>query len=408
MINSRGGKVVVFDVAIIGGGMSGLVSAIEVKRNFPKKSVVIFERLDRVGKKILATGNGRCNLDNLTANHNDYNSPSFVLPALEKYSALSNLDFWKSLGLMTVEDNEGRVYPRSNSASSVLDLLRFETEKLGVKIIFEKVEKIEKKDVFLINSIKSKNVILCAGGCSSPSQGSDGSGFNIARKSGHKITPLYPSLVQITTDTRFTKILKGVRVKGKLTLKENEKVIGVSEGEILFADYGLSGIATMDLSRFLRKLRNIDNGKICLDMASDMEENEILYFLENYKKSNPSLQCENFLSGIIPKAVGKIIMKKCGVFLGEAVGNLTEKDIRNIIKAIKNFEFKVTGTKGYDFSQVTAGGVDLKEVDENTLQSKILKGLYLCGEILDVDSRCGGFNLHWAVSSARLAAELKG
>ena len=237
-----------FDVAVIGGGASGLVSAIEVKRNYPKKSVVIFEKLDRVGKKILATGNGRCNLDNLTATKEDYNSPSFVQFALEKYTPLSNLDFFSGLGLLTVSDSEGRVYPRSNSASSVLDALRFETEKLGIKIIFQKVEKIEKKDVFIINNIKAEKVIMCCGGASSPSQGSDGSGFDLAKKFGHRITPLYPSLVQITTDTRFTKSLKGVRVKGKLTLKEKENFIGSSEGEILFADYGLSGIATMDLS----------------------------------------------------------------------------------------------------------------------------------------------------------------
>ena len=249
---------------------------------------------------------------------------------------------------------------------------------------------------------------MCAGGKSSPSQGSDGSGFEVMKKSGHSITKLYPSLVQITTDTRFTKILKGVRVKGKLTLKENEKIIGLSEGEILFADYGLSGIATMDLSRFLRNVSDVGKAKIHLDMACDMEENELLSFLLYYKKNNPSLECENFLSGIIPKAVGKIVMKKCGISLGEKVEGLTEKDIKNIIKTLKNFEFKVTGTKGYEFSQVTAGGVKLNEVCNETLQSKLIEGLYICGEILDVDSRCGGFNLHWAVSSARLAAELKG
>lgn len=408
MIITEGGKRMIFDVAIIGGGMSGLVSAISVKRNYPEKSVVIFERLDRVGKKILATGNGRCNLDNLTANPNDYNSPSFVLPALNNYSPQSNLDFWRSLGLLTVSDSEGRVYPRSNSASSVLDALRFETEKLGVKIIFEQVSKIDKKDVFYINNVKAEKVILCAGGQSSPSQGSDGSGFSVAKKLGHNITKLYPSLVQITTDTRFTKILKGVRVKGKLTLKENEKVIGFSEGEILFADYGLSGIATMDLSRFLRNVADISNAKIYLDMACDMEEKEIFSFLMSYRNNNPTLECENLLSGIIPKAAGKIVVKKCGVFLGEKVGNLTEKDIKNIMKTLKNFEFKVTGTKGYEFSQVTAGGVNLNEVHNDSLQSELIKDLYLCGEILDVDSRCGGFNLHWAVSSARLAAELKG
>lgn len=399
----------VWDVAIIGGGMSGLVSAIEVKRNYPEKSVVIFEKLDKVGKKILATGNGRCNLDNLTANKNDYNNPGFVSFALEKFSSESNLDFWKSLGLLTVADNEGRVYPRSNSASSVLDALRFEVENLGIEIVFENIVSLTKSKNFKINNnYEAKRVIVCMGGCSSPSQGSDGSGLDLMKKIGHGITTLSPSLVQITTDTRFTKPLKGVRVRGKLTLKENEKIVGTSDGEILFADYGLSGIATMDLSRFLAKAQNTKDTKIYLDMASDMTEKEILYYLSERQKSNPELDCENLLTGILPKAMGKVLLKKCKIFLGEKVKNLSEKDFENIAENMKSFEFQVTGTKGFDFSQVTSGGVSLDEIDEETLMSKKVKGLYLCGEILDVDSRCGGFNLHWAVSSARLAAELKG
>ncbi len=397
-----------WDVAVIGGGMSGLVSAIEVRRNYPEKSVVIFEQLEKAGKKILATGNGRCNLDNMTANENDYNNPSFVSFALDKFTPQSNLSFWESLGLLTVSDSEGRVYPRSNSASGVLDALRFEVEKLGVKIVFEKVEKLKKENVFLINNHKAENVIVSCGGCSSPSQGSDGSGFELLKKAGHTITKLSPSLVQITTDTKFVKPLKGVRVKGKLTLKEKDKIIGMSLGEILFADYGLSGIATMDLSRFLPKIRNMNDAKICLDMASDLTEKEILTYLFARQKNNPLLECDNLLTGILPKAVGKVILKKLNIFPGEAIKNLSEDDFENIITTLKNFDFKVTGTKGFQFSQVTSGGVDLSEVDEKTLMSKKIKGLYLAGEILDVDSRCGGFNLHWAVSSARLAAELKG
>ena len=397
------------DVAIIGGGMSGLVSAIEVKRNYPEKSVVIFEKLEKVGKKILATGNGRCNLDNLTANENDYNNPDFVSFALQKFSPLSNLDFWKSLGLLTVADNEGRVYPRSNSASSVLDALRFEVENLGIEIVFENVVSLTKAKNFKINNnYEAKNVIVCMGGCSSPSQGSDGSGFGLLKKLGHRITSLSPSLVQITTDTRFTKPLKGVRVKGKLTLEENEKFIGMSEGEILFADYGLSGIATMDLSRFLAKVQNVKSTKIHLDMANDMTEKEIISYLSERQESNPELDCENLLTGILPKAVGKVLLKKCNIFLGEKVKKLSNKDFKNIAGNIKSFEFCVTGTKGFEFSQVTSGGVSLEDVNRETLMSKKAEGLYLCGEILDVDSRCGGFNLHWAVSSARLAAELKG
>ncbi len=396
------------DVAVIGAGASGLVAAIEVKRNYPEKSVAIFERLDRVGKKILATGNGRCNLDNITAKAEDYNNPEFVSFALNKFSPHSNLDFWKSLGLFTTVDSEGRVYPRSNCASSVLDVLRLETEKLGIKVIFEKAEILKKEKFFRINNHEAETVIVACGGCSSPSQGSDGSGFELLKKIGHGITRLSPSLVQITTDTRFTKSLKGVRVRGSLTLESDGRKVGFSEGEILFADYGLSGIASMDLSRFLAKIPDTKNAKIYLDMISEMSEKEIVSYLYSRRKDNPHMECENLLIGILPKAVGKIIMKKCNIPLDEKTENLSEKDFENISKNIKSFDFKVTGTKGYQFSQVTSGGVDLSEIDGETLMSKKAKGLYLCGEILDVDSRCGGFNLHWAVSSARLAACLKG
>ena len=405
----KGEEKMVTDVAILGGGMSGLTAAIELKKNYPEKSVVIFERLEKVGKKILATGNGRCNLDNLTACEKDYNEPRFVSFALNEFSPLSNLDFWRSIGLMTVSDGEGRVYPRSNSSSSVLDALRFEAERLKIKIIYEKAEALVKEKRFKINNkYEAENVIVCMGGCSSPSQGSDGSGFELMKKLGHTVTALSPSLVQITTDTRFTKPLKGVRVKGKLTLEEGGRPVGSSEGEILFADYGLSGIAAMDLSRFLPKTRDVKKTKIFLDMASEMTEKEILSYLYQSCQRNPHLECENLLSGMLPKAVGKVIIKRCGIHPGERVKAVTEKDFENIVRNVKSFEFSVTGTKGFEFSQVTSGGVSLREIWPESMMSKKIKGLYLCGEILDVDSRCGGFNLHWAVSSARLAAQLKG
>ncbi len=393
-----------YDVIIVGGGMSGLVSAIEIKRNFPEMQVAVFERLDRVGKKILATGNGRCNLDNLNANENDYNSPQFVKSVLDEYTPYSNLEFWKSLGLVTFSDEEGRVYPRSNSAQSVLDLLRLEIEKLNIKVIYENVSHISKDKYFTVNGEQAKRVILSAGGCSSPKQGSDGSGFELAKMLGHKITPLYPSLVQITTETNVVKQLKGIRVKGKLTLTENEKTIGKSSGEILFADYGLSGIATMDLSRFLKGNKN---AKIYLDMLTDMKKDDIVSYLFGIKKQSPEIESESLLIGVLPKQIGKVVLKKLNISLNEKIKNLNKKDFENIAELIKKFPFKVTGTKGFEFSQATSGGVDLKEVSPITLMSKKVKDLYFCGEILDVDSHCGGFNLHWAVSSARAVAKLK-
>lgn len=393
-----------WDVIVIGGGMSGLVSAIEVKRNYPEMQVAVFERLDRVGKKILATGNGRCNLDNIKADEKDYNAPHFVKHVLDEYTPQSNIDFWETLGLKVILDEDGRVYPRSNSSQSVLDLLRLEIEKLNIKVIYESVSNITKNKYFKVNNEEAKRVILSAGGASSPKQGSDGSGFKLAEKLGHKITPLYPSLVQITTETKDVKQLKGIRVKGKLTLTENEKTVGESSGEILFADYGLSGIATMDLSRFLK---NYKRATIYLDMMLDLSEKEIVSYLFKIKNSSPEMQTENLLIGVLPKQIGKVILKKLNINLGEKIKNLSKKDFENIAYLLKNFPFNVTGTKGYDFSQVTSGGVSLTEIDPVTLMSKKVDNLYFCGEILDVDSHCGGYNIHWAVSSGRCVGKLK-
>ena len=398
-----------YDLAVIGGGASGLICAIEHKSDYPDSSVVIFEKLNRVGKKILATGNGRCNITNLTACPEDYNCPDFVSPTLERFSPQSNIDFFEKMGLITYCDSENRVYPHSNTASSVLDCLRFECERLKIDFLTDTaITDVKKSGSFIINnSISSKKVVLCTGGKSSSVHGSDGSGYDILRKLGHTIVKPSPSLVQICTDTTYTKQLKGLKVRGKITLKENNNTLGESHGEILFADYGISGIASLDLSMFIAREKKQKNLTVHIDMAESLSLAALTEYLNDTISRNPENKTENLLSCLLPSRIGQVVLKKCGIPLNIDCAALSKQEIFAVSTILKDFVLDVRGTKSFDMSQVTSGGADVSEFNKNTLESLKIKGLYCCGEILDVDSRCGGFNLQWAWSSGRLAGLCK-
>lgn len=396
-----------YDLCVIGGGASGLISAIEYKNNHKNSTVVILERLPKVGKKILATGNGRCNLSNIHASAKDYNYPEFAQTVFEKFDVQSNIDFFKSIGLITIVDSDGRVYPKSNAATSVLDILLIECKKLGVTILCDcTVYKLTKHENFEINEkIKAKNVIVACGGMSSSKLGSDGSGYEITRKLGHAVTPLFPALVQIKTENKYVKQLKGIRAKASLSLKENDNIISESEGEILFTDYGISGIAAMDISRFIKPSKN---QQIYIDLANDMTQAEIEEYLYQIICHNPNSVASELLIGLLHKKIAQTVMKYCSVSLDEKTSNLSKKSLSAIAYSLKNFKLKVLGTQGFDFAQITSGGLSLSEFNDKTLESKLVKGLYCCGEILDIDSKCGGYNLNWAWSSGRLAGTVSG
>lgn len=391
-----------FDIAVIGGGASGLAASIGAKRVDGNLKICIIEVLPRVGKKILATGNGRCNLTNLNATALDYNNP-FVACAFESFPPKTVIRFFESMGLKCVADGEGRVYPMSNTAASVLDCLRFEAERLNIEIICDtKADKIEKKgDLFVINnSIKAKKVILATGGKASPSQGSDGSGYPLLKMLGHRVTPLYPALVQLTVSENV-KALKGVRVKSKVKLCCKEKTVDSAGGEILFTDYGLSGIAIMDISRSVKNRKC----QCVLDILPEMNKEEIRQFICDRKALNPQLSAENMLTGLVPKKAGQFVLKLCGVHGDAPVVSLNDFRINEIAEKMKKLTFTVSGTNGFKNAQLTCGGGELDEFNPCTMESKKVKGLYCTGELLDVDSVCGGFNLQWAWASGLLAGQ---
>lgn len=388
-----------FDILIIGAGASGLAAAIKAKSEAPWLRVGILERLPRVGKKILATGNGRCNLTNLNAHEHRYTNSDFAANVFAQYSEQVVIDFFKSIGLLTYSDSCGRVYPMSNTASSVLDCLRFEAKRLEIEIICEeKCEKIEKikRDFVIDGKHSARMVIMAAGGCASPSQGTDGSGFELMRSLGHSVGELYPSLVQLTSPDKLLRSLKGVRVHDAVISAAGR----VSRGELLFTDYGLSGIAAMEISADVAKKARGSNVIAQIDLLPSMNEGETEEFL-----SSLSGACENALVGILPRAVGMAVLKRANISPETDIKALSRNRIGELVERIKSFTLTLSGAKGFENAQVTRGGVRVNEFDSETLESNIVENLFCSGEILDVDGGCGGFNLQWAWASGLCAGE---
>ncbi len=404
-------------IAIIGAGASGLVASIESARilkdsggNF---SIIVFERLPRVGKKILVTGNGRCNLSNTNLNKSRYHGDvDFAFSALNTFGTEHTLNFFKSIGVLTTIEN-CRIYPMNFSANAVLDCLRFEAQRLGVQFVCDTAVNSVKKSsgVFLINdNIKADSVIIATGGKSASVHGSNGSGYNLLSQLGHSISPPLPALVQLVSDCDFCKHLKGVRVNGKIEIKNDvNKSLKSENGEILFTDYGLSGIATMQVARYISEaiLENPNaNIVACLDMACSLSSNEICEYIYKRKKANQSLACENLLIGILPKRLAQVVLKKCDIYpQSREIGTLSKDEVERIATCIKCFDVSVIGTKGFDSSQVTAGGAIADEFEPVAFKSKKVSRLYACGEVLDIDADCGGYNLQWAWCSGYLAGK---
>lgn len=386
-----------YDIIIIGAGASGLAAAIAAKRANRRLNVAAVEALPRVGKKLLATGNGRCNITNENPAEGRYGNFRFASAALNEYTPEKVIEFFRSIGILCVPDSEGRMYPAGNNANSVLDALRYEAQRLGVELICENhVDKAEKRNgIFILGELKAKKIILCTGGCAAPAQGSDGSGYKLLKAFGHSVTAVYPGLVQLTVEEN-TKSLKGVRAKAEAELFCDGKCIDEAKGEVQFTDYGLSGIAVMDLSRSVKK----GNYRCRINTIPTFSREEVKSFLLPLDREMP---IENALSGLMPKALGRYILKKVDINALTPLGRLGDGEIANIIVGAQWLDFTVTGTKGFKNAQITVGGADVGEFNPNTMESKLVKGLYCAGELLDVDGRCGGFNLQWAWASGLLA-----
>ncbi len=400
-------------VAVIGAGASGLASSIACMRKFKEKNVngrvLLFESLPRCGKKILATGNGRCNLTNEFAQNTLYGGDSdFAKKVISQFTPENTIDFFRSLGLLCRKEEEGRIYPMSGQAASVLDALRFETERLGCETVADKkITSIKKKGKkFLLNNeFYADAVILAAGGKAAPKQGSDGSGYPLAQSLGHTVTKVYPALVPLTAKGDFFRSLKGIRAQGNIFMTLDGKKIGQEKGEIQFTDFGISGIAVMQLSSAASALTA--KGKkplIHMDFVPEMTEKELFSFLSETAKVGGT--AENLLSGIVPKRLGQVIMKaSADKPLTCSCKELTKAEISKAVQNLKDFTVEITGARGFDSAQVCAGGIKCSEFDSKTMMSLITENFFAAGEVLNVDGLCGGFNLQWAWASGIIAGK---
>ena len=398
------------EIAVIGGGASGMMAAITARKS--GKEVVILERKDRILKKVLITGNGRCNITNVNANISNYfgKNISSVENILNSFNPQDTMDFFNGLGIVCNEENRGKVYPLSGQASSVVDALRFEAERLGIKIETEfYVRKIEKDGFkFKIYSedrkkIEAGRVILAAGGQSYPELGSNGSGFELAKELGHSVTRLSPSIVQLKTEKNQVKGLQGIKTDVAVTAYGDNKKICTYDGELLFTDYGISGNVVFNISFVMPLYKNVE---FEIDFMEKFDYNELYEILKERKKIMSHLTMENYFNGMINKKLGQFLSKVSGIEkLSKPVKDLNDSEIRKLCTVLKKYRVKILDTTGFKNAQITAGGVSLDEVNPETLESKIVKGLYFSGEVLDVYGECGGFNLQWAWASGYIAGK---
>ena len=399
-------------VIIIGGGASGLIAAISAANSGAK--VTIIERLKRLGKKKLETGNGICNYTNLNTSVKYYHgkSPDYCGNVFAKFGVNDTIDFFKGLGIIPRIEREGYVYPFSNQATSILDVLRYEIDRLGIITICDQevinIEKSNNQFKVFTNSNKyyASKVILCCGGKSYPNLGSNGSGFELAKKLGHTINKPLPGLVQLKVAESFMKQLKGVRVEAKATLTNNSEIISEEIGEIQFTENGLSGILIFQLSNYISVLLN-DNNKpiIHIDLVPNCSQSELNELLLDRFKKMPYKTLSEGLVGFFNKKIIPILIKLSNCNSEKKISNISKEERLRIMHSIKNMEFNITDTMNWEQSQVTLGGISTNEINSNTMESKIIDGLFFAGEIIDIAGDCGGFNLQWAWSSGYLAGK---
>ncbi|MGN0115725.1 MAG: NAD(P)/FAD-dependent oxidoreductase [Acutalibacteraceae bacterium] len=405
------------NTAIIGGGAAGLAAAIFIKTNNPHIKITVFERLERVGKKLLATGNGRCNLSNINCKntvmqgdktvleHYFGGDRSFAINAINRFDNNALADFLLSLGMPVVYE-EDKMFPLSLNAATVLDVLRLKCEQLQIDFrLSSPVSRIDKKSgAFILNGERFDNVIIAAGGKAQPNLGSDGSGYALLQSFGHRLSATMPSITQIKTDTEFVRQLKGLKANINLKIYVNGRFTREQYGQLLFTDYGISGPPAFMLSRIAAQFGGKCSVKI--DFMPAYTFDDVLSLISNIVKSPfcDNLTLENLLTPIINKRIGQVIVKSCGYKLNMPTNVLKRSDLQRIASALKAFELNVTGVQGYNVAQVTAGGIITDDFDSETMRSKLQSGLYAVGEVLDVDGDCGGYNLQWAFSSAYAAA----
>ena len=417
-------------VAVIGGGAAGLMAAIAAAKSWHgqaaaehlpdgKRPVILVEKLDRVGKKLLTTGNGRCNLSNLNLSMDHYHGqdPIFARNVLEKYPVNQTVGLFRQLGLLCRSEDD-RLYPYSLQASAVLDILRQALNRLGVftktgLAVSSLLRTVDGTGYLLSGEdgrkILADRVIVATGGMAAPGLGCDGSGYGLLAGFGHTRTPVFPALVQVRTDTAMVRSLAGIKFEGTATVKAGKKRIRTAHGEVLITEYGLSGPPLLDLSRSVAQhLQDHPEEPvdIVLDLLPEMTFPELADWLDERRQIDSDLDLSDFLTGLVNKKLGQAVLKKCleqKSTLSAPVSTLQRHDLQRLSGLLKSLSIRVAGTRDWTSAQVTAGGLATGDFMPDTLESRLAKGLYAAGEILDIDGDCGGFNLQWAWSSGQAA-----
>ena len=395
-------------IGIIGGGASGMTAAIFASAA-KNTEVVVFEAKDVPGKKINGTGNGKCNFtnDNMGIGFYRGNHPEFAEFALSNFTNETSKAFFKSIGILSKEKNGGYIYPNSEEASSVSSALKLACQSAGVRFVFEKVKKIGKdKDRFVIGNERFDRIVLACGSFANMKDVTDFNGYDLLRSTGHRLTPLYPALCQLRCKGNFFKTINGVRTEAKIRVFVDGKEKCEETGELLFTDYGVSGIPAFQVSRYCAEAAGSSKKAVLsLNLMPDMSTEEVKKEIENRLKhlSKKGRTLEETLTGLLNHKLNFVLLNLSGL---DPTGNfkeVTDEKIERLVKNITDLRIDVIGTNDFSYAQVVAGGADTSEIDPKTMESRLVKGLYIVGELLDIDGTCGGYNLQWAWSSGAIA-----
>lgn len=389
------------EICIIGGGASGLAAAVSAARRSAGRRVVVLEKKEEPGRKLAASGNGRCNLTNRACP-----------------GARDTLDFFSSLGVFSYTDEAGRVYPHSNQAKDVVYALVREAKALGVEIKTGRhVRRLRplsaKNGGFAVEyeggSLKARKVLLACGGKAGPQFGTCGDGYGLARSLGHTVTRLAPSLTGFKIREEL-KALKGIRARASVSLKKDESLLAEERGEVQFNEDGISGICVMNLSRFVKLEPGEDFAggmaryQAALDFLPELDEGETVRLLLG-RRQMAELTVEDLLLSLVSAKLKPVLCKEAGLDGARRAASLSEREVERLARTVKSWTLSLEGTKGWQFAQCTAGGVPLEEIGETTMESRLVPGLYFCGELLDFDGPCGGFNLQYAWETGRKAGK---
>lgn len=397
-------------IGIIGGGAAGMMAAITAAGQGAQ--VTIIERGERVGKKILMTGNGKCNLGNLELDGDKYygSDKKRIMNCLKRFDTDDTIRFFRGLGLL-LKNKNGYLYPASEQAAVVLDVLRYEMKSLGIELITEcKINKIQKdkesNQVIVSDGTRTfsfDKVIIACGSKAAPKTGSDGSGYKLAKQLGHVVIPTVPALVQLKCSEAYMKTVAGVRAEGRIQVFHNGKCVAEDTGEIQFTEYGISGIPVFQISRVVNYiLREENEVEVVINLMPNYGEEAFAQMIASRSLLQTDRTVEEFFTGMLNKKLMALFTKLVGLKANQPMEQADEEMVKQVYELCRQWKLHVTGSNPYDNAQVCAGGVNLAEVTDN-MESTLVPGVYFAGEILDVDGKCGGYNLQWAWCSGYLA-----